>query len=243
MPRTAKAGPRAHGIGGRTLYSYLSARLGIWSGLIRGIRIWGLQWTTWGAEIRVRKRAFRHTPKMSKKRKYPQRYSSMMAWRRDSTFGVGPDGSIMWAHMYLGPNNLHGPWHGDRQNDNYKCQIGKIVHTPLGIAPHECALLFAHVVCESWGPMCISYKPYVVHWSRRLACTGGADYSARRAENIGNGRKWPQMRTLMVRMEHMSHLNQGVLQNLYQSQCVQHTFWVSPRPPWIGEWQGRQVSP
>ena len=27
---------------------------------------------------------------------------------------------------------------------------------------------------------------------------GGAEHSARRAENIGNGRKWPKMCTLMV---------------------------------------------
>ena len=28
---------------------------------------------------------------------------------------------------------------------------GEIVHTHLGIAPYECELRFAHMVCESWG--------------------------------------------------------------------------------------------
>ena len=97
----------------------------------------------------------------------------MMAWRRDSTFGLGSNGSLMWAHTYVGPKDLHGPWHGDSRNCTHKCQNGKIVHTHLGIAPCECALRFAHVVCESCGPMCISYIPYVVHWSMRPACTGG----------------------------------------------------------------------
>ena len=52
-------------------------------------------------------------------------------------------------------------------------KMAKFVHTHLGIALCEWALLFAAVVCKSWGPMCISYMPYVVHWSMRLACTGG----------------------------------------------------------------------
>ena len=97
----------------------------------------------------------------------------MMASRRDSTFGVAPNGSPVWAHTYLGPKDLHGPWHGDGRNCTHKCQNGKIVHTHLGIASCERALRFAHVVCESWEPICMSYIPYVVHWSMRLACTGG----------------------------------------------------------------------
>ena len=79
----------------------------------------------------------------------------------------------MWAYRYLGPNDSHGPWHGDGRTCTQKCQNGKIVHTHLGIAPCERALRFAHVVCESWGPMCISYIAYVVRCYMFLACRGG----------------------------------------------------------------------
>ena len=83
----------------------------------------------------------------------------MMAWRWDSAFDVGPKGSPMWAHTYLVPNDCHGPWHGDSRTCTHKRQMGKIVHTHLRIADCERALRFTHVVCESWGPMCISYIP------------------------------------------------------------------------------------
>ena len=159
----------------------------------------------------------------------------MMAWRRNSGFGVGPHGSLMSAHTYLGHKDVHGPWHGDSRNCNHKCQNGKVVHTRLGIAPCEWALRFAHVVCESWGPMCISYIPYVVHWSVRPACTGGAEHSARRAKNIGNGRILPKARTLMVGANR-AHVRLGpeCAQNWYQVLCVHHTFWASPNPPEFG---------
>ena len=88
-------------------------------------------------------------------------------------FGVGPNGSPMWAHMHLGSEDLCGPWHGERQNCTYKCKNGKIVHTHLGIAPYGMALRFPHVVCESWAPMCMSHIPDVGHWSMQPACTGG----------------------------------------------------------------------
>ena len=88
-------------------------------------------------------------------------------------FGVGPNESPMCAHTYLGLKDSHQPLHGESPNCTHKCQNGKIVHTHLGIAPCEWALRFAHVVCESCGSMCISYIPYVVHWSMRAACTGG----------------------------------------------------------------------
>ena len=97
----------------------------------------------------------------------------MMAGRRDSTLGVKPYGTRMWAYTYLSPNDLHWPWHGHGQNGTDKCQNGKIVHTHLGRAPFGWEVGFAHVVCELWGPMCISYIPHMVHWSMRLACTGG----------------------------------------------------------------------
>ena len=44
-------------------------------------------------------------------------------------------------------------------------------------------------------------------------------------------------------MEHISDLDRGVFQNWYQVLCVQHTFWASPKPHWIWELQGRQLSP
>ena len=155
-----------------------------------GRKIWGRQLPTRrGAEIGVPKRGVSTHPKMSQNGKYPQGYFSMMAWRRDSNFGVGPHGSPLWAHTYLGPRDLHVPWHADSRNCTHKCQN----------APCEWALRFANVACESWRPMCISYIPYVVHWSMRPACTGGAEHSARRAKNIGNCRKWPKLRILMVR--------------------------------------------
>ena len=77
----------------------------------------------------------------------------MMAWRRDSKFCAGPNGILMWARMYLGLKDLHGPWHGDARNSTRKCQTsatknGKIVHNHLGKAPCEWALRFTHVVCE-----------------------------------------------------------------------------------------------
>ena len=112
----------------------------------------------------------------------------MIHWRQDSAFGVGP----------LGPKDLHWPWHGDGRIRTHKCHNDEIVHTHLGIAPREWAIWFAHVACESWGLMCTSYIPYVVHWSMCLACTVGLNIVHIGAENIGNGRKWPQMRTLMV---------------------------------------------
>ena len=37
---------------------------------------------------------------------------------------------------------------------------------------------------------------------------GGAEHSARRAENIENGRKWPKMRTLMV-VPNLAHVRVG----------------------------------
>ena len=39
----------------------------------------------------------------------------MLAYRRDSTFGVGYNCSLMAAHTYFGPNDIDGSWHGDRQ--------------------------------------------------------------------------------------------------------------------------------
>ena len=76
----------------------------------------------------------------------------------------------MSAHTYLRSKDIHGPWHGDSRTCIHKCQNGKIVQTHLGKAPCEQALWFAHVVRESWGPMYISYIPYVVHWSMHPAC-------------------------------------------------------------------------
>ena len=87
-------------------------------------------------------------------------------------FRVGANGSPLLAPTYLGLSDLPVPWHGDRQHCTHRCQKGKIVHTYLGISLSEWALRFADVVCDSWGPMCISYIPYMVHWSMRPACTG-----------------------------------------------------------------------
>ena len=99
---------------------------------------------------------------------------------------------------YSGLIDLHGPWHGDRQNCAQTCSNGNIVYTHLGIAACECALRFAHVVCESWGPMCISYIPHVVHWSMHPACTGRLHLVRVGLNNIENGRKWPKMHRFMV---------------------------------------------
>ena len=79
----------------------------------------------------------------------------------------------MGVHTYLGPKDLQGPWQDDRQNCTHESQNGKIVHTHLRIAPCEYTLWFAHVVCDSCGPMCISYIPFMVHWAMHPACTGG----------------------------------------------------------------------
>ena len=117
----------------------------------------------------------------------------------------------MWAHTHLAFEDLHGPWHGDRQNCTRKCQNGKIVHNHLGIAPGEWALRFAHVVCGSWGPMCISHIPYVVHWSMRQARTGELNIVHvgpkiyEMAENCHKcAHSWWQQ------MGHMSDFNRGV---------------------------------
>ena len=79
----------------------------------------------------------------------------------------------MAAHRYLGPKDLHGPWHGDNPYWAHKCRNGKIAHTHLGLAPCQGSLRFAHVVCEPWGPICIIHIPYTVHWPICPACTGG----------------------------------------------------------------------
>ena len=73
---------------------------------------------------------------------------------------------------------------------------------------------------------------------------GGAEHSARQAKNMKNGKKdkkWAH--SWWGQIEHMSDVDPSVPQNWYQFRCVQHIFWVSPKPLRIGEWQGRQVSP
>ena len=97
----------------------------------------------------------------------------MMAWRRDSLFGVGHNRSPLEVHTYLGPKDPHAPWHRERQKQSNKCQNGKVIHTHLGVAPYEWALRFTHVVCESWELICISYIPYLIPWSMCPVCTGG----------------------------------------------------------------------
>ena len=97
----------------------------------------------------------------------------------------------MSASTYLGSKDLHGAWHVDSRNCTHKCQNGKIVHTHLGIAPCQLVLRFANVVCESWGPICISYIPYVVHWSICPACTG--ELNLMRVGHKTKYRKWQKM--------------------------------------------------
>ena len=166
----------------------------------------------------------------------------MIAWRRDSTIGVGPNENQKWAHTYLGPKDVHGPWHGDRQNYTHKSQNGKSVHTHLNMAPCEWTLRFVDVVCESSGPdlhrVHIICGPLV----NASVAHGGAEHSARRAENIRNGRKWRKMRTLMVGTNG-AHVRLGpgcALELVSTPLCPTY---VSLKPPWIWEWQGRQVSP
>ena len=79
----------------------------------------------------------------------------------------------MGADTYLVPKDLHGPWHGVWQNCTHKCRNCTIVHTHLAVARYAWALRSANVECESWRAICISYIPYLVPWSMRLACTGG----------------------------------------------------------------------
>ena len=73
--------------------------------------------------------------------------------------------------MPLAPKDLHATWRGDNPNWFHKCKNGKIAHTHFGLAPQRRLLRFAHVVCEPWGPISISPMSYMVHWSKRLACT------------------------------------------------------------------------
>ena len=103
----------------------------------------------------------------------------------------------MWDHTYLGLKVLHWPWHGDDRNCTHKCQNGNIVHTHLSIALCESALRFAHVVCESWEHVHKLHTKCcpLVHVS---GVHRGAEHSAHWAKDIGNGRKWPKMDTLMV---------------------------------------------
>ena len=75
--------------------------------------------------------------------------------------------------MPLALKDLHATWRGDDPNWVHKCQNGKIAHTHFGLAPQRRLLRFAHVVCEPWGPLCITPMSYMVHWSMRPACTGG----------------------------------------------------------------------
>ena len=49
--------------------------------------------------------------KCAEKQIYPQRYSSMMAWRQNSTFCVRANKSQMWAGTYLVPKDFDWPWH------------------------------------------------------------------------------------------------------------------------------------
>ena len=191
-----------------------------------------------GAEIGPRKWGLLAWPKMSKNGTYPQGYSSMMARRRHSTFSVGPNGGQVWAVTYLVPKDVRAPSHGNGRNRTYKCQNGKIVHTHLDIAPCEWALRYEQLLCESWGPNYISYIQYVVHWSMCMACTGGAGASARRAENIRNGRKWPTMRTLMVGT--WTRVCPRIGTNCYVSNIP---FGSRPNPPLTSEPQGHQVNP
>ena len=88
-------------------------------------------------------------------------------------FGVGCNGSPLDAHTYLGPKDLHGPRHGDITYWAHKCQNGEIGHTHIVLAPCQSPPRFAHVVYEPWGPICIIHRPYMIHWSMRLAFTGG----------------------------------------------------------------------
>ena len=110
-------------------------------------------------------------PEMSQNLGCSQLYISTPAWRSDAPFHTRSTLSQTETPMHLTFKALLATWRGDDPNWVHKCQNGKIVHTHFGLAPSRKLLRFAHVVCEPWGPISISPMSYMVHWSKRPACT------------------------------------------------------------------------
>ena len=71
-----------------------------------------------------------------------------------------------------------------------------------------------------------------------------AEHGARRAENVENCSKWPNMRTLMVGANeaHARLGPEGAIGLVSSHMRPTYLLGIAQTPP-VGEWQGRQVSP
>ena len=122
--------------------------------------------------------------------------------------GSNPNNNIQGDSSRACPTGLAGPEPSGTHNDPGQHFHA---HTHFGLAPQRRLLRLANVVCEPWGPLCITPMSYMVHWSMRPACTGGL--------NIVHGgqQKWKIAQndqkcahSWLGQMRHMPDLDQSV---------------------------------